>query len=504
MITTGRLPTWACRTFCFLISMWLAAGSATCGQELPAIDLDDIEGDAASQEHAAPALQPSVDASEYYRLYSMLADAIAQVEENYVKPIEREKIFAAAVRGVMRELDPHSSFIEADDFEDFREEVESEFGGLGMQVTLDPIGRLTVISPLVDTPAYRAGIRAGDRIGAINGASTEEMTLSAAVDLLKGPSGTSVKVTIARPGVAEPIELEITRERIHVDTVLGYRRNENNGWDYLLQNDPPIGYVRLTAFSRDTARELRSALTKLKVAGIRGLVVDLRFNPGGLLASAVDIADLFVDEGLIVATDGRNIERKEWSAHARGTWTDVPMAVLVNRFSASASEVVAACLQDHGRAVIVGERTWGKGSVQNVVELEGGQGALKLTTASYHRPSGKNIHRFADATDEDEWGVTPDENFRVRLSLSEIDQLDAEQRMKDIIRMVSEEESDGPPDGDSPSSDTAESETGPPSDESDGAAPFVDPAVGALSGASPGGHLEQSVGCQRGRVARPL
>lgn len=405
------------------------------GQELTGDDANDADNPAEQQDAAD-------NADDYYRLYLMLADAIGQVEENYVKPIEREKIFAAAVRGVMRELDPYSNFIEADEFDDFRDEVESEFGGLGMQVGLDAAERLLVISPLVGTPAYRAGIRAGDRIVEIEGKSTEGMTLQEAVDLMKGRSGTSVRMTIDRPGREKPIEHKIIRERIHVETVLGYERGSDDRWEYLVQTDPPIGYVRLTAFSRDTATELKRALTKLKVAGMKELVIDLRFNPGGLLSSAVDVADLFVPDGLIVATDGRNIQRREWRAHARDTLTDVPIAILVNRYSASASEVVAACLQDHGRAVIVGQRTWGKGSVQNIVELDGGQGALKLTTASYHRPSGKNIHRFPDSKDDDEWGVMPDDGFEVRLGPSETYRLADEQRQKDIVTANNDETSE--------------------------------------------------------------
>jgi carboxyl-terminal processing protease len=267
----------------------------------------------------------------------------------------------------------------------------------------------------------------------IEGQSTEGMTGDEAAAKIKGPPGTTIQLLVARNGAPEPLELRIQRERIHVHTVLGFGRDDDDRWDYLIARDPLIGYVRITAFSRDTAAELRRALTKLKVAGMQGLVVDLRFNPGGLLTSAVDVADLFIAEGLIVATDGRNTERKEWKAQQRGTLTDVPLAVLVNQFSASASEVTAAALQDHGRAVIVGERTWGKGSVQNVVELENGQGALKLTTSSYHRPSGKNIHRFVGDTEDDPWGVTPDEGFLVELAPPEIRQLLEDQQARDVI-----------------------------------------------------------------------
>src|SRR5690606_35464630 len=193
-------------------------------------------------------------------------------------------------------------------------------------------------------------------------------------------------------------------------------RKDDDTWEFMLDPDKRLGYIRVTAFGRDTASDLEAAIKQLKQSNLRGLILDLRFNPGGLLTSAVEVADLFVSEGRIVSTSGRNSPDRVWEARKEGTYSDFPMVVLVNRYSASASEIVAACLQDHNRAVIVGERTWGKGSVQNVIELEGGSSALKLTTAGYHRPSGHNIHRFKDSKEEDEWGVKPNKGFEVKFT----------------------------------------------------------------------------------------
>jgi carboxyl-terminal processing protease len=194
-----------------------------------------------------------------------------------------------------------------------------------------------------------------------------------------------------------------------------------------------IGYIRLTHFSRHSAEELRSAIEDLRKQGMKGLILDLRFNPGGLLSQATEISDMFIESGKIVSTEGRNSRNRKWEATSKGTFKDFPMAILVNRYSASASEIVSACLQDHKRAVIIGERTWGKGSVQNVIELEEGDSALKLTTASYHRPSGKNIHRFPGAKDTDVWGVTPDEGYRLRLTDDELEALGEYRRKRDIL-----------------------------------------------------------------------
>jgi len=370
---------------------------------------------------------------EYYELLRLLADTMDQVERNYVKEVSRRELVEAAIEGVISKLDQYSNYIPPEDLDRFRSGVENEFGGIGIQVAIQD-GWLTITSPIVGTPAYRAGLMAGDVIIKIEGESTKGITLDEAVKKLKGKVGTEVTFTVRHPHNNEEKTVHVKREIVRVDSVLGDTRNEDDSWNWYLDEEKKIGYIRLTSFSRHTADDLRDALKELESSGMRALILDLRFNPGGLLSSAVEVADMFVDEGVIVSTKGRNTPEKPRRAHKTGTYKGFPMAVLVNRYSASASEIVAAALQDHKRAIVVGERTWGKGSVQNIINLEEGRSALKLTTASYHRPSGQNIHRFDGATEADVWGVQPSKGFRVRLSDEEMSGLLEYRRERDVVR----------------------------------------------------------------------
>lgn len=380
----------------------------------------------------APAETAKKPKENDYELYKSLVDTIDQVEQNYVNEVDRRALIEAAIRGVLSKLDPYSSYIGPDELGRFKTSMESEFGGIGIQISADE-GQLQILSPMYGTPAYRAGLMAGDRIVEINGKSTDGLTLDEAVERLKGNEGTSITLSVVHPGKEAKETVTLTREKIHIDTVLGDRRKTDGTWDYLLDSKQHIGYVRLTAFSRDTASQLQRALTQLQSEHMRGLILDLRFDPGGLLSAAIEVSDLFVSQGRIVSTKGRSSSERTWDAHKDGTFEGFPVVVLVNRYSASASEIVAACLQDHQRAVIVGERTWGKGSVQNVIDLDDGHSALKLTTASYRRPNGKNIHRFPEAKDTDEWGVLPDKGFEIKLSNSEMHTLVLDRRNRDIL-----------------------------------------------------------------------
>lgn len=389
-----------------------------------------IETDSAAEPTTSPAAATQSD--EYYELFSVLVDTLDQIERNYVKPISRRELIEAAINGALSKLDPYSNYIAPEEVARFRTSVESQFGGIGIQITVDD-GKLKVLSPLVGSPAYRAGVQSGDTISEIEGLPTGDMTLEEAVRKLKGEVGTTVTVTLVHAGQTEPKKVTLTREIVHLETVMGDTHSADDHWNYMLDPVEKIAYIRVTTFSRDTVDELRKALEQLKADGMRGLVLDLRFNPGGLLTAAIEMSDLFISAGKIVSTEGRNSEPRVWEAHAEGTFEGFPMAVLVNHYSASSSEIVAACLQDHGRAIIVGERTWGKGSVQNVIELEGGRSALKLTTASYLRPSGKNIHRFPDAKESDEWGVMPNDGYEVKLQERETREMVASRRLRDIL-----------------------------------------------------------------------
>lgn len=382
----------------------------------------------------------------YYEMMKLFVDTFEQIDRNYVKEVDRRELIEAAMRGMIAKLDPYSSYIDPDELERFNSDVEQEFGGIGIQVTIDVKTRqLMVMTPLPGTPAYKAGIRAGDRVIEIDGKPTNEFPegreMDSAVKMMRGKPGEPVKVLILHEGSATPEALEITRAVIKTPTVLGDHYNSDGSWSYFLDDPDKIGYLRLTHFSRNSAEEMEAALEQMQKDGMKALVLDLRFNPGGLLQSAVAIADLFIESGKIVSTKGRNTEEQVINAHKPGTIPfpkEFPIVVLVNRYSASASEILSACLQDHTEgpyiAKIVGERTWGKGSVQNVIELDSGKSALKLTTASYHRPSGKNIHRFPNSKETDEWGVMPDENYIVKLQVPEMEAYLDYRRERDVLR----------------------------------------------------------------------
>ena len=284
------------------------------------------------------------------------------------------------------------------------------------------------------TPAYRAGILAGDRIVEINGKPCDGLTLDEAIARLKGKEGTSLALTVIHAGKSNRVKLSVP---VNGSTwkpcwaTPATRTTRGTTWSIPRRG---IAYVRVTAFGRDTFSELQKAMHELQAKKFRALVLDLRFNPGGLLSAAIEVSGLYVSQGRIVSVKGRNTPERVWDAHKEGAMEGFPMVVLVNHYSASASEIVSACLQDHKRAVIMGERTWGKGSVQNVIELEDGRSALKLTTAAYCRPSGKNIHRFPDSKEEDAWGVTPDPGYDLRITDSEMASLLIDRHNRDVIR----------------------------------------------------------------------
>jgi carboxyl-terminal processing protease len=363
------------------------------------------------------ATQGAKPKDEMMELYGLFVDAVEQVEMNYVRPVNRKELLESALRGMLQDLDPHSQYISESDWRSFRKQIEGRYGGIGIQVDFDhDTQRLKVIAPMVGTPAYNAGVLPNDLILEIDGTSTEGMGPDKAVEILTGRVGTPVKLQVKHEKDDKLETLTMTRAVIDVPSILGDHRKADDSWDFMIDHDRKIGYVRISSFVQNTANDLKQALGELRAEGMKALILDLRDDPGGLLSAAVEVSDLFVDKGKIVSTKGRNTPTKVYEAQKDGQYTDFPMVVLVNQSSASAAEIVSACLQDNQRAKVVGQRSFGKGSVQNIIELEGGSSILKLTVATYQRPSGKNIHRFKNAKDTDDWGVTPDKGLEVKLN----------------------------------------------------------------------------------------
>jgi C-terminal peptidase prc len=352
-----------------------------------------------------------------------------------------------ALQRMLRHLDPYTTYIDPETLARFRTETQGQFTGIGIQIRKDTArDMLMVVSPIKDSPAYKAGILAGDVITTIvrevdnkgnpldkpEVTSTKGLALSDAVKMILGQPRTKVKLVIEREGSPSPLEFEITRGRVEVETVIGAKRKKDDSWDYVIDPDNRICYVRLTSFAKKTSVDLARALVQLRKQGIKGFVLDLRFNPGGLLQSAVEISDMFIDDGLIVTIKPRVGKPNVFMGESEGSLLDFPMVCLVNGGSASGSEIVSACLQDHNRALIMGERSYGKGSVQNIQSFE--EGELKFTTASFWRPSGKNLNKSSTSgKEEDEWGVTPDKGYVLKLSRKEQVELDEHLRNQEVI-----------------------------------------------------------------------
>jgi carboxyl-terminal processing protease len=390
---------------------------------------------------AAIADEKEATSEEYYELMKVFVDTFQQIDRNYVKDVDRKQLVEAAVQGMLEKLDPYSDYISPKDLQKFNESVESEFGGVGIHVNFDDDQRnIEVMSTLPGAPAAQAGIKPGDRIVEIEGKPVRDFPnkqeIDQAIQLLRGEPGKEVKVTIKHLQGDSTETVTLKRAIIKTDTVLGDSRRPDGTWNYWLDEPQKIAYLRLTNFAGRSGEEMQEILQQLKKDGMKGLILDLRFNPGGKLEAAVEIADLFLDTGLIVSTEGRNALPQKFAAKKFGTFSGFPMAVLVNHYSASASEIVSAALQDHKRAVVVGERSWGKGSVQTVInmDVDGAKAALKLTTAAYHRPSGKNIHRFPDSKEADEWGVMPNDGFLVKFNRADYEGYQRYRLQRDAIR----------------------------------------------------------------------
>ncbi len=307
------------------------------------------------------------------------SQVLDMVEGYYVNPITKQELIEDSIKGMLEQLDPHSAYLTPEDFKDVQESTSGQFSGIGIEISMEN-GRLICVSPIEDTPAYKAGLKAGDIILEIDGEPTQDMSLMDAVKMIRGPKGSTVHLTILHEGAQMPKEVPIVRGTIPIVSVK--TRIFDN--DYL--------YVRLTRFNENTTEELRDEIRKFKKKHeLKGIILDLRNNPGGLLGQAVSVADTFIEEGLIVYIQGKDkAQRKDFFAGKNKDEVMAPMVVLINSGSASASEIVAGALQDHNRALLVGERSFGKGSVQTVIPLADGSG-IKLTTALYYTPSGRSI-----------------------------------------------------------------------------------------------------------------
>ena len=326
-------------------------------------------------------------AGSKYEDLATFNNVLSIVEKNYVESVDDEKLIEGAIQGMLSSLDPHSNFLDAETFREMQVETKGAFGGLGIEITVKD-GYITVVSPIAGTPAYRVGIQSGDKIVRIEGKSTKNLSLVDAVRLMRGPKGTKITISIFREGMTKPEDFTIVRDVIKIKSVRARLLEEG------------YAYARVASFQERTEQDLSRALSDFREEGeLSGLVLDLRNNPGGLLDQAVRVSNLFLDGGLIVYTDGRvESQKMRFEATKGAKEADYPMVVLVNGGSASASEIVAGALQDHKRALILGTKTFGKGSVQTIIPLDGGSG-LRLTTAHYFTPSGHSIQAK---------GITPD------------------------------------------------------------------------------------------------
>lgn len=353
-----------------------------------------------AEEAPAASGKPKVT-PETYEMLNLFGDVFERVRDNYVEEVPDKKLVESALNGMLTALDPHSGYLDESNFEDMKVQTKGEFGGLGIEVTMEN-GLVKVVSPIDETPAAKAGLKSGDLIIKIGKEEVMGLTLSDAVDKMRGKVGSPIDLTIVRPGKSEPFDVKLVRDVIKVKSVR-----------YRLQGDD-VGYVRITSFNEQVEENLEKALVDLKKQSkdkLKGIILDLRNNPGGLLDQAVYVSDAFLDKGEIVSTRGRRAEETKRINASKGDLIDgLPMVVLINEGSASASEIVAGALQDHRRAVLMGMKSFGKGSVQTIISLPG-HGAMRLTTARYYTPSGRSIQAE---------GIVPD----IEVKQSKVEEID--------------------------------------------------------------------------------
>ena len=401
--------------------------------------------------------------SETYRQLNLFGEVFERVRADYVESVSDEQLVEAAINGMLTSLDPHSSYLNAKNFRDMQVQTRGEFGGLGIEVTMEN-GLVKVVSPIDDTPAAKAGIKPGDYITHLNGEPVLGLTLNEAVEKMRGPVNTDLKLTIRRQG-KEPFDVAVTRAQIKIESV----RSHMEGND--------VGYIRITTFNEQTDTGLTKAMQKLREQSsgkLKGIVLDLRNNPGGLLDQAVAVSDDFIEKGEIVSTRGRRAdETQRFNARPGDISNGLPMVVLINGGSASASEIVAGALQDHHRAVLLGTKSFGKGSVQTIIPLPG-HGAMRLTTARYYTPSGRSIQAK---------GIEPD----IEVPQAKVEVIDEGQRRREADLRGALRNPDVQQSGTTPPAGAPGQTPGPSSDDP-GHAPNANPnAAPGADGAPPNG-----------------
>ncbi len=344
--------------------------------------------------------EEKLDPDIFYQDFEELINIIKEIQNKYVDEVGLRALLMNAYKGMLAGLDPYSQFIDSKNLEELKIETEGEFDGLGIEVIIKD-GFLRVLTPIVDSPAFRAGVYIGDVIIKIDGKSTKNISIREAIEMLRGKTHTEVTITVVHEGESEPVDITIERAKIHLNSTRGTR---------IVDEEAKIGYVAITSFQDNTTDDLDVAVKELEEQGMESLVLDLRFNPGGLLNIAVDMADKFIKKGLIVSTKGRHkSQHHEYKAHRSKTYKNFPLIILVNNGSASASEIVAGAVKDHKRGLLLGTKTFGKGSVQSLIPIKNKKSALKLTTAKYYTPSGAMIHGV---------GIEPD--IKVNLTRKEV------------------------------------------------------------------------------------
>jgi carboxyl-terminal processing protease len=368
-----------------------------------------------------------------HHMPQVLDDMLKQIEQRYIHELDRNDLLATALRAIVGKLDATSgtlrtndmAFLDATEVNQLNENLEQKVAGIGAALKIDETNREVIVTAVLpDTPALKGGVLTGDRILHVNDVPlAKDAKLADVIKLVRGPVGSPITVSVKRAGVDELLRIQLVRDVVQLPSVKGYRMRTDRTWEFMLNGERKIGYLRLGYLGNRSPAEMQTVLEHLKSQGMKALVFDLRNNPGGSLDEAIKVADLFLESGRIVTVKGRDGD-KGYDARPEGTFSGFPVVVLVNRKTASAAEVIAAALQDHERALIMGERTFGQGIVRSLTPLKGGIGALKLPVAAYYRPNGKNVNRYAHSKESDDWGVLPNVGYEIVMSDEELTQFE--------------------------------------------------------------------------------